>query len=230
MTTATEPSLGTGGYHLDGRVYPRVTSILQAVGNPGLSNWKAKVGYAESERLARLGAELGTRVHRACWAIATGEPAERVLVSLAALHDDDLVPYVEAFAEWFADSVLEVLGAERVVWSERYVYAGTADLLAVLYDGRRAVLDLKTSGSSLSDTYRLQLSAYQLALAERDETYDARMVLWLPSSKPGRLIVREYDDHDADYRAWRAALAIYRWQQGCRDDWKTDKRRLEEAV
>lgn len=224
----TSIDVRSDGYHIEGRRYPRVTSILNVLAKPGLDAWRRKVGAEEADRVMRAGSELGTRVHQACWPIALGESTEAIVSSVRALHQFDLVPYVEAFGRWMSERVADVLGAERVLWSERYAYAGTTDLLVRLRDGRRAVVDLKTS-RSLSETYRLQLAAYALALDEAGEPYDSRIALWLPSTDPGVVVEREYADHETDRRAWLAALALHAWQTRCRDDWKQDRELVDGA-
>lgn len=214
------------GYLIDGITYPRVSSILGVIAKPGLDGWKKKVGFEEAERIAAESAFFGTLVHKGCERVALGEPARDVMRELLGQGELTASQCVEAFGRWLREAVEEVLGVERMVWSERFEYAGTTDLLVLLKDGRAMVADIKTS-KSLSETYRIQLEAYRLALEERGEWYDGRMVVWLPSSHPGACIEREYADDTGDRRAWRAALALYKWQAGCRDDWRSDRNLLD---
>lgn len=214
------------GYLIDGVAYPRVSSVLSVIAKPGLDAWRKKVGFEAAERIVQEASAFGTLVHRACERVAVGESAADVIRALEVMGDAAAARCVGGFARWLAEQAVGVLGVERVVRSERLGYAGTADLLVTLADGRRAVVDIKTS-RSLSESYRVQLEAYRLALEEEGEPFEARLVVWLPSSCPGVLVTREYADHEADRRAWRAALALYRWNAACRDDWKADRALLD---
>lgn len=220
--------LTRNGYVIAGRLYPRVSSILGLLAKPGIEGWKRKVGFDEADRIAKQSTTFGTLVHAGCERVALGEPLADVTREFERGGDLSAAQCVTAFGRWLDDSVAEVIATERTVWSDRFGYAGTTDLLVQLNDGRRAVCDVKTS-KSLSDTYRLQLEAYRMALEEQGEPYEARVAIWLPSSRPGVVAEREYV-HDADdRRAWRALLALHQWQAGCRDDWKEDRRLLEET-
>lgn len=217
--------LTRNGYLIGDRLYPRVSSILGQLAKPGIEGWKRKIGFEEADRIAKVSTTFGTLVHAGCERVAKGEPVAGVTGDLERGGDLSASQCVEAFGRWLDESVAEVIDTERTVWSERFGYAGTTDLLVQLNDGRMAVCDVKTS-KGLSETYRLQLEAYRLALEEQGEPYDARLAIWLPSTHPGTYVVREYAD-DADRIAWRALLALHRWQAGCRDDWRRDRDALD---
>ena len=224
----TAPELTRNGYQIGENVYPRVSSVLGVVAKPGIDGWKRKVGFEQADRIRESSTTFGTAVHKACERVALGEPADAVIADLERGGDLSMAECVRAFARWLDAAVSEVIATERIVWSDQYRYAGTTDLLVELKDGRRAVADIKTS-KSLSETYRIQLEAYRLALEERGDLYDARLIVWLPFSHPGVCLEREYADHVTDRRAWRACLALHRFLQACKDDWKFDKRLLGEA-
>jgi len=200
------------GYEVDGIVYPRVSTILNVIAAPGLEAWRHKVGLEESRRIGREATGLGTRVHGVCEEInrdAAGGP-----VAL------DIAPFIHAYSAWFEKNVAEVVAVEQFVWSVKHGYAGTLDLIADLKDGRRALVDLKTS-NSVGESYRLQTAAYQLAALEAHAIgCDVRLIVQMPSRRPGELYVTEFDDDAGDQRAWRAALALYKWQRRHVDMWK----------
>jgi hypothetical protein len=207
------PRLIGGHYHLHGLVLPRVTTILNVLAKPELEAWKHRVGLDEAQRISEVATTLGTRVHAACEAIhRTG----------AAFDDTgwdlEVQPFIRAYGAWLAASVRDVLAVEQFVWHPSHLYGGTLDLLALLNDGRRAVIDLKTS-KRLDASYRLQLTAYAEALGAMGEPPpDVRMVIHLPSSRPGMLTMAEYDDDARDRKAWRATLRMYRWLERHKDD------------
>lgn len=200
-----------GHYTINGIDYPRVTSIINILAKPALARWMGRVGLEEADRIAKASRDLGTRVHAACEAVTTtGElPADRTLA-----------PWAEAYRAWLNRHVHTVVSTERLIHSARYLYAGTADLVAVMDDGTLAVLDLKTS-KSLDCSYRLQLAAYQAALCEAGEPCLRRIVLHLPASSPGVLRAVEYHDTAADFAAFLAALQLWIWHEQHKDDWRT---------
>ncbi len=208
----TDVRLTPRGYEVEGTVYPRVSTILNIIAAPGLEAWRHKVGLEESRRIGREAAGLGTRVHGACEAISRGGGI--------VAHDDDLAEFIQVYEAWFHRNVAEVVAVEQFVWSAKYGYAGTLDLIADLKDGRRALVDLKTS-QTVSETHRLQTAAYQLAALEAHEIgCDVRLIVQMPSRKPGELYVTEFDDDAGDQRAWRATLALYKWQRRHAGMWK----------
>jgi predicted RecB family nuclease len=209
METNDTPRLINGHYHLHGLVLPRVTTILNVLAKPELEAWKHRVGLDEAQRISEVATTLGTRVHAVCEAVNREE---------AAVWADELMPFQTAYSVWFDAAVADVLAVEQFVWHPVHRYGGTLDLLARLKDGRRAVIDLKTS-KRLDVSYRLQLMAYAEALEAMGEPPpDVRIVVHLPSSRPGTLAVVEYDDDARDRKAWRATLRMYRWLERHKDD------------
>ena len=209
----TTPHLANGRYHLNGTSYPRVSDILATLAKPGLDAWKRRVGFTEADRVSREATALGTRIHVLCEGLMKrhtliASPAETV--------------YLKAFEGWFYDNVRAVVAVEWTVVHERHGYAGTLDLLADMNDGRRLVVDLKT-GKSVDATYRLQLTAYKDALEEAGEHVDGRLVVHLPSNRPGELHPIEFDGDEHDRKAWVALLRLYKWQQRHKDAWKASR-------
>jgi hypothetical protein len=208
------PRLINGHYHLHGLVLPRVTTILNVLAKPELEAWKHRVGLDEAQRISEVATTLGTRVHAACEAVSRDHGA---LMSVDTA-DDTLWPFIDAYSRWLVDHVDGVLAVEQFIWHPIHRYGGTLDLLALLKDGRYAVIDLKTS-KRLDASYRLQLTAYAEALTAMGEPPpDVRLVVHLPSSRPGTLTAVEYDDDARDRKAWRATLRMYRWLERHKDD------------
>lgn len=97
-----------------------------------------------------------------------------------------LDPYVKAYAAWAErwEPVDELV--ERTIAHRDPHYCGTFDLCATLVDGRRWLLDIKTSGSGVYAEVALQLAGYRYAqtmLVDGDEQpmidVDACGVIWL---------------------------------------------------
>lgn len=210
----TAPTLTKRGYELDDLVLPRVSSILATLAKPGLEAWRLKVGVEEATRISKTATELGTAVHALCEGINRGQ------VWTVLDCPSHLAPFGDAYDGWFQQHVAEVIAVEQVVYSTRWRFAGTLDLLARLHDGRLALVDLKTS-KSLDGTYRLQLAGYADALEEMAGTVvDTRLVVNLPSDQPGTVRIVEYDDADGDRLTWRCLVRTYWWWQAHKDDWR----------
>ncbi len=204
----TQPS--NGAYEIDGRRYPRVTTILGIISKPGLWQWRLTVGATEADRISREAAERGTAVHRLC---------EDLDAHRLAFCPDDLEPFVTAYRGWRDRHVAEVVASERVVVHARHRYAGQLDRVYRLTDGTLALADLKTS-KSRDGTWPLQLAAYASALAEMGEPVTRRMVVHLPSNRLGVVEAIDYPDHDVDDRAWRACVRLWRYWEAHRNDYR----------
>lgn len=187
-------------YDIKGRIYPSVTTILDVIRRPGIERWRGNVGNEEADRQLEEARDLGSQVHDCCQRIALGEPL-RLPASEAGAK------IVLAYQEWFERWVDRVVGVERVVWDDQYGYAGRYDLLAVLRgDSGPALLDLKTSRSIYPEV-ALQLAAYRKpAGAHR------RLVVHLDKCR-GKITVKEYRDHERDFRVFLYAQQLWAWMQ-----------------
>lgn len=218
-------------YTIDGKPYPRVSTVLDVLAKPGIEAWRRRVGPAEAERISREATTLGTAVHDALERVALSYAGAALDMSTVA---DEHAPYMRAFADWLDANVAKVLITERRVVHRTHGYTGTFDLAVVLRDERLAIIDHKTS-NSIDALYRLQLSAYADALRDEAEhgtweagPVDARLVLRFPSRQGGRaLYVHEYPDHAGDLRLWQSALRLYKFQERERDAWKQPGERYE---
>lgn len=95
----------------------------------------------------------GTKVHQIAEQLALGDE-----VSVP----DELVGHVESVLKFLTDWKVSPVLQEKVVGSYKYGYAGTFDLIADVYDGRRVLFDYKTSTGIYPET-ALQLNAYAYA-------------------------------------------------------------------
>jgi hypothetical protein len=173
------------GHHYrdaNGTRVPGVTTIIgDGVPKPALITWSANAtaeaavdqwdelgALAPSQRLKRLqGAryaerdrakDRGTEVHRAAEQLLAGKPVK---------VPEEIAGHVESYARFLDEFKVEPIHVEFSCVSERWGYAGTADLFAtvVLPDrgARRLLMDLKTSRSGVFGETALQLAAYRYA-------------------------------------------------------------------
>jgi hypothetical protein len=164
-------------YYLGDRKLDGVTTIISGgLPKPALVNWAANAAAAmaidswdelallpPSERLKRISkapnaardaaAVRGTRVHALADKLARNE---EVVVP------DELAGHVEACVRFLDDWDVLTIHAEAPVYHEKYLYAGTFDLIAKV--GRETwLLDWKTNKSGPFGDTAFQLAAYQNA-------------------------------------------------------------------
>lgn len=177
----TRRNYGRGhAYYLGDRKLDGVTTLISnGLPKPALVKWAANCAaelavnewdtLAElpvADRLKRLSgapnamrdaaAVKGTRVHALADQLARGE---EVAVP------EDLAGHVESCVRFLNEWRVDTLQTERPVYHEKYLYAGTFDLLAGMDDGggqgmQSWLLDFKTNKSGPFGDTAFQLAAY----------------------------------------------------------------------
>lgn len=165
-------------YKLDGQKAPGVTTILgDGVPKPALTAWAAReVATFAADNLDTLGAlDRDARIdllRGAPWrdrdrAARRGTEVHRLAEQLVAGHEvtvpEELVGHVDAYVGFLDDWDVRAEHVELVVGHRRHRYMGSLDLIARLADGRRWLLDLKTTRSGIYSEVALQLAAYRYA-------------------------------------------------------------------
>ena len=150
----------------DGIRYPSVTTVTDYPKRHIFANWRKKIGHEEAERITNEAKHRGTVIHDMTEDYLFGREGE--------VYDEK---YANSFnkVKYFIDNyVKEVLGIECKLYSDNLVLAGTADLIAVLSDGKKdftCIVDFKTSKQRKPkewfDNYFMQGTAYSIALYER---------------------------------------------------------------
>lgn len=168
-------------YTIDGRKAIGVTTALsEGMPKPALPYWAARtvaehvvdMDPADLAAIRRQGrtaavatlkqapwthrdnaATRGTKVHQLAEKVAAGETVD---------VPDELAGHVESVIAFLDDWKVDPILSEKVVGSYKYGYAGTFDLIADVYDGRRVLFDYKTSTGIYPETV-LQLNAYAYA-------------------------------------------------------------------
>lgn len=157
------------GYEIDGVWFPRVTKIIGIKSKPALHYFYASLkNYSEGERIKKISADEGIRVHEAVQDILIGKEPE---------FRDDIAPSIEAFREFLGENNIEVLPEyiEKRVINYDEKYAGTVDALAKI-DGKLGVMDIKTSQSIYRD-YNLQTAAYVAGLKKDLDDLETKWIL-----------------------------------------------------
>jgi len=131
--------------------------------------WQSAKG--ESQRLKSEAAGRGTSIHR----LIEGSLATSLPIS-------EETPEINGIRTWLQSGLGSIIAVERRVYSRRYRYSGTFDLLAE-YRNALVLMDWKT-GKSIYPEFRLQTAAYVKAYEEE-----------FPSQKiEGRYLVRIAED------------------------------------
>ena len=144
------------GYEIDGKWYPRVTSIVGIKSKPALYMYYASLpDFKTGEAIKAKSAEEGTLIHETIEAILRKEPI---------VIPENIKPAISAFLDFYGQNDLVVHKIEERVVSKNHNYAGTMDVLAEV-NGKLGVLDVKTSIAIYRD-YNIQTSAYIEALKE----------------------------------------------------------------
>ena len=174
---------------------PSVTSILSAtVPKPMLVNWAAKQAagvalqnpgmtieevVAASVALRKSSSiDIGKAIHKFAEDYNNGIKVDPTQLEIA------LQSYAQAFLDFMELHKPRVLFTEITVFNETYGYAGTADLIAVLANGKTAILDWKTGKGTYKESH-LQQMAY--ANAEWLYTSD-RKIMKMPKIEEQYLV------------------------------------------
>jgi len=224
-------------YRLDGRPVPSVTTLISGgLPKPALPRWAARTvaehvaddpALVESLRATGRGPMVaalaalpwqardtasarGTEVHALAARVAAGEEVD---------VPDDLLPLVQAAAQFYDDWDVEPLWTEVPVAHRAHWWAGRVDLVARLHrdGGRTWWLDLKT-GSGVYPEAALQLAAYahcEFGLVEGAEAAppacDAAGVVHL---MPGGYDLVPVDAGQETYETFRRVAAVARRARG----------------
>lgn len=114
---------------------------------------------------------------------------------LPALPDGNLKRPIMQFIEWAAANVdYWIVSEARVSYPEKG-YAGTLDAIAMIKDGKLAIVDFKFA-SHISEDYWLQCAGYQATFEPYGIKFDERIIVRLPKT----LETEEYDEAKHTYR------------------------------
>jgi len=182
-----------------GKEYDEV-SIVQMLEQAKYA-WRMESGKAKT-----IGAMAHKWIKEFLQAKVEGKPLPEMPVNV------ELRNCINAFLKWLTDNKVQLLGAEQVVYSRRWEYAGTLDG-DMLVNDKLSVVDFKTA-NEIYPEYWLQTVAY--LMAKKEETgRDYKQALIVRIGKNGELEVRGINDDYIDecFKVFRCCLGIYRWQR-----------------
>lgn len=139
----------------DGKVVPSVTTIIKLINKPALMNWSNWLGMQGTSynQYMKKAAYIGTRVHEIIECKFTNKKFELEEVNMWFLEVRD---YISNFIDWYKDNPIDVINIEEKMVSDKF--GGTCDIYCE-FDGKKTILDIKTS-SSVYSTMFIQLAGY----------------------------------------------------------------------
>ncbi len=165
----------THTYLIDGIIVPSVTQILEKV----FPNKYIGV----PEKVLREKADYGTHVHWLIQIIEERKPKKPLAYlkrycGMNFIEEESIKQYLELKKK----NKIEIMEIEKLVHYENK-YCGRLDIKA-LVNGKRAIIDIKTTATFDEEYVSWQTSYYELA----DEPQENLYCLWLPKRHLGNLI------------------------------------------
>lgn len=215
-------------YMLDGKPLTGVTTILKVVGKgDALVQWSANkaiehieknIGYAEnSEDIHKLceeakyawktsrdtAGDFGTNVHKA---IEEWVKEGKMFPDLTEKEQKSF----DNFREWAKENDVNFVQSEMRIYSRKYWYAGTLDLL-IEVDGKLFLADIKTS-SRIYPEHMWQMGGYDIAVNEmtKNKYKDIEGYVVVNLKKTGTIDWKKSYDREGNKEAFLACHTIYR--------------------
>jgi hypothetical protein len=188
----------------------------QAVRDACLAFWKKTGEFPEQSAFLAICAEAET-AHNAIRDAAgdsgstTHDLIEKHLRGESYIIPDDASVQAgyDAFRAWLAQTDVEIIEIERLVYSEKYFYCGKTDILGLRKE-KLLIGDFKTGNSAGYESEWYQLAAYALAIEEETgEKIEEGLIVHL-DKKTGRFKEYHITIDDDMKSAWKAAVIHYK--------------------
>lgn len=163
-------------YMLDGEELPSVSELCRFISREIYSD----IQQYNMDRAA----ERGTAVHKATEALDKFGSVD---------VQDDILPYVQAYLQFRREHNVEW---EKIEWASHHPvdrYAGTIDRMGTV-DGKKALLDIKTSYTIHTPLCAAQLNLYRRMLESNGVKVDVLYILHLKKDGTYKLKPFEFDD------------------------------------
>lgn len=167
-------------YEVNGEVIPSVSEIIRFI---------SREVYGDvSQYVLDNAADRGTRVHKATQMLDVVHDVE---------CDEDIVQYVQAYVQFLREHKPEWRFIEKSMYHPELMYAGTIDRYGNL-DGKKTILDIKTSSSLQKVLYGAQLNLYRKMFIANFHDVERIAVLHLTKDGKYKLVDFDIDDSVAD--------------------------------
>jgi hypothetical protein len=206
---------------------PSVTNVLGMKAKPALITWlqdnaihaalntPRKPGEAEADWHTRITEESDkTGSEAAAWGTLIHEQCEQFATGGAFMGTGEILDYVAGYEVWHRANVAQTIDAEKSVVGD-IGYAGRLDLHAMMLDGRRAVIDVKSQklkGKPKGNFYPewvMQLAAYADCLREPGDPLPLLISVIIPSDVPGPVQVKVWDNGEEALKAFHACFCLW---------------------
>jgi PD-(D/E)XK nuclease superfamily len=176
----------------DGDRFPSVTTVVGAASNKKeiIQAWRNRVGHEEANRITRISASRGTKVHSLCEDYLNNTLSKNVFPDSLEMFRS-IKP--------FLNRINNIHFQEKPLWSKNLKLAGTVDCIAE-FDGVLSVIDFKTSKRTkyLEDIedYFWQTCAYALMYEELSGlVINQLVVIMAVENDPPLLFVQKTEDY-----------------------------------
>lgn len=209
-----------------------------------------------NEQTVKKAADLGSEIHAWIESYINHKTKVKGFEAMPEMPENPAVQQGAAsFLAWEAEHKVKFLWSERVVYSKKHDYIGTADFAAKV-DGEMCLCDIK-SGNGMYNSVRAQTAAYAMAVTEEtkekfegrwairvaketEEEYEKRMELkdtirgFLGKDpaprEPYQLFEAVYLDNEKtsmteDFEAFLSHWNLYKWDAKT-DFWKVKNGRV----
>lgn len=201
-----------------GKRLPGVTTVLGMLNKPALLKWAWQLGKdgIELEKARQKAADIGTIAHALCEAHLRGQELDATNLT-PEMVDRAETAFLKFLAFWEKEE-LSVVAVELAMVSERMQVGGCLDILAQRPNGRRVLVDLKTS-KGIFDEMLIQVATYAAMYEETHrEPVDEVFIVRIGKEDADDLEIREVNNRPARVEAFRLLAEARRALQdaGCR--------------
>jgi len=165
-------------YSLNGQMLPSVTTVMRPL-NEALYR-------GIDEEIMKVAADRGTAIHN-----AVENYALYGIKDIEASH----LGYFNAFIRWWEDCLPGVITTESRLYHKYLRYAGTADLPCII-EGKRVLVDYKTSALVNKMLTGVQLEAYAKAYESHGYKFDEKAIVHL--KRDGSYQMIRYKSNDLE--------------------------------
>jgi hypothetical protein len=200
------------------KYYPSVSTILNYFPkNQYFYSWLKDTGH-NSDIIMKQAAFEGTQVHNAIENYLDNKEIKWIDDNGVVLYSLDVWKMILKFTNFWEMNKPQLISSEYHLFSDKYEYAGTADLIVKMND-ELWLLDIKTS-NSIHSSYNLQLASYATAWNEtHNEPITKCGILWLKAAtrkeaKEGSFSgkgwqLKEVDDIERNFEMFLKIKDIY---------------------
>lgn len=199
----------THTYYWDDKTVPSVTQIIHEwmeINVYGIKYYTNRyTGTTINADTFRQAGDFGSAVHTGVKILAEGRKLD-----FNTMHSSLNRPLSE-FLRWQGDYNPDIVLVEQALYSKKYCYAGTPDLIAII-NRRLSVIDIKTGGFSMAG---VQTSGYEQLYREhtkKNMLHMPRYILHLPKDGGDYQFIKQ--NNESDFDCYLALLRAHQHMKG----------------